>query len=68
MTYTNWNSGEPNDKNNENGVEMNENGKWNDQDINEERQTVCIIETNSHTTPTVSYGALMKSADDIDHL
>ena len=45
ISFTNWNSGEPNDwSSNEDGVEINFNdGRWNDLSVNEERKFVCSI-------------------------
>ena len=45
ISFTNWNSGEPNDWSfNEDGVEINFNdGRWNDLSVNEERKFVCSI-------------------------
>ena len=48
-SYKNWNNGEPNSKGKKNCVEMDEDGKWNDEDCSKQNHFVCfegkILET-----------------------
>ncbi|XP_063814829.1 pulmonary surfactant-associated protein D-like isoform X2 [Pseudophryne corroboree] len=41
VTYSNWNTGEPNQQGEEDCVEMNDDGKWNDKSCQEKRLNIC---------------------------